>query len=349
MHPGSNKNQELITNLKKRTKLITEHNDSPRDNSDNKKNNKDLNIDLTSRPLNIQIEEDSLIKTNTLNNNLEKIMNKNQNNQNLENSINNIKYGVSYTENIKEIYDKSPHLEIEILNSFILPKGKIIKINPLGLSENSLRKKKDGFTYFGYEENDDNEIDFLIKPKDENIENRFIGKHFQIRFNPDDMKYYIIDCGFGFGTFMKIINDIQIQDNYLINIGNSYIVCTFDFDENNFCNEKILNLKVFTGDYKSSPLIFNSDEQKFIFIGRDNNCDVVIEDSLLSRFHCTIFYQNNVGWILKDGKVNSHFIQEKNSTNGTWLFLINETLIFDNMIFKANHSLFKCNYTNINC
>ena len=163
------------------------------------------------------------------------------------------------------------------------------------------------------------------------------------------MKYYIIDCGFGFGTFMKIINDIQIQDNYLINIGNSYIVCTFDFDENNFCNEKILNLKVFTGDYKSSPLIFNSDEQKFIFIGRDNNCDVVIEDSLLSRFHCTIFYQNNVGWILKDGKVNSHFIQEKNSTNGTWLFLINETLIFDNMIFKANHSLFKCNYTNINC
>ena len=160
MHPGSNKNQELITNLKKRTKLITEHNDSPRDNSDNKKNNKDLNIDLTSRPLNIQIEEDSLIKTNTLNNNLEKIMNKNQNNQNLENSINNIKYGVSYTENIKEIYDKSPHLEIEILNSFILPKGKIIKINPLGLSENSLRKKKEGFTYFGYEENNKKKKNF---------------------------------------------------------------------------------------------------------------------------------------------------------------------------------------------
>ena len=341
MHPTSNKNQELITNLKKRTKLMTE-------NSDNQ--NK-INVDLTARPINIPIEENSLINNNTLNNNIHNIIKQNQKEENINNNLDDFEqqnYGASYTENIKEVYDKAPNLEIEILNSFILPKGKIIKIDPLGMTENSLRRKKDGFTYFGYEENDDNEIDFLIKPKDENIENRFIGKHFQIRFNPDDMKYYIIDCGFGFGTFMKIINDIQIQDNYLINIGNSYIVCAFDYDENNFCNEKILNLKVFTGDYKSSPLIFNSDEQKFIFIGRDNNCDVVIEDSLLSRFHCTIFYQNNVGWILKDGKVNSHFIQEKNSTNGTWLFLINETLIFDNMIFKANHSLFKCNYTNIN-
>jgi hypothetical protein len=218
------------------------------------------------------------------------------------------------------------------------------------MTENSLRRKKDGFTYFGYEEND-NEIDFLIKPKDDNFENKFIGRHFQIRFNPEDLNYYIMDCGFGYGTFMKLINEIQIKDNFLINIGNSYIVCAFEYDDNvlnSQPNEKLLNLKVFTGDTKSSNAIFNSDEQKLILIGRDSDCDVIIEDSLLSRIHCCIIYKDDVGWVIKDGRVSEDNKSERPSTNGTWLFLINETLIFDGMIFKANQSLFRCNYKNKN-
>ncbi len=35
------------------------------------------------------------------------------------------------------------------------------------------------------------------------------------------MKYYIIDLGFSFGTFMKILTEIKIKDNYLVNLGNS--------------------------------------------------------------------------------------------------------------------------------
>ena len=343
MHPTSNKNQELITNMKKRTKLMTE-------NSDNQ--NK-LNVDLTARPINIPIEENSIINNNTLNNNIHHIIKQNQKEENINNNLDDFEqqnYGASYTENIKEVFDKSPNLEIEILNSFILPKGKVIKIDPLGMTENSLRRKKDGFTYFGYEEND-NEIDFLIKPKDENFENKFIGRHFQIRFNPEDLNYYIMDCGFGFGTFMKLINEVQIKDNFLINIGNSYIVCAFEYDDNVFNsqpNEKLLNLKVFTGDTKSSNAIFNSDEQKLILIGRDSYCDVIIEDSLLSRIHCSIIYKDDVGWVIKDGRVSEDNKSERPSTNGTWLFLINETLIFDGIIFKANQSLFRCNYKNKN-
>ena len=49
-------------------------------------------------------------------------------------------------------------------------------------------------------------------------------KHFQIRFNSEDLKYYIIDLGFAFEIFMKILTEIKIKDNYLINLGNSYIV-----------------------------------------------------------------------------------------------------------------------------
>ena len=109
------------------------------------------------------------------------------------------------------------------------------------------------------------------------------------------MKYYIIDLGFGFGTFMKI--GTEIKDYYLINLGNSYIVCKFDIDnEENIESEKYLNSKISSGDFRSEPIIFNSEEDHLITIGRDNYCDVIIDDNLLSRVHCTILYKIGIGW-----------------------------------------------------
>ena len=144
---------------------------------------------------------------------------------------------------------------------------------------------------------------------------------------------------------MKIITEIKIKDNYLINLGNSYVVCTFDNDDNeeNLENEKFLNLKIFSGDFRSEPIIFNSEEEPIITIGRDASCDVVIEDNLLSRVHCTILYKNGIGWIIRDGKINDDN-SFKPSTNSTWLFLINEIPIYDGMIFKSNQNLFQCKY-----
>ena len=40
---------------------------------------------------------------------------------------------------------------IELISSLFEPKGLILKIGPFGC-EKSLRKEKDGITYFGYEE-----------------------------------------------------------------------------------------------------------------------------------------------------------------------------------------------------
>ena len=77
----------------------------------------------------------------------------------------------------------------------------------------------------------------------------------------------------------------------------------------------------------------------------DNSCDVIIDDNLLSRVHCTILYKIGIGWFIRDGKIN---IDDNNcfkpSTNSTWLFLINEIPIYDGMIFKSNQNLFQCNY-----
>ena len=59
----------------------------------------------------------------------------------------------------------------------------ILRINALGL-ENSLRKKNDGVTYFGYIEdeevnnNNDNQnqkdLDFILKPKDNDYDEKYL-------------------------------------------------------------------------------------------------------------------------------------------------------------------------------
>ena len=210
----------------------------------------------------------------------------------------------------------------------------------------SNRNKKDGYSYFGYYPNEKkNEIDFILKPIEKNFEQRFIGKHFQIKFNPYDLKYYILDLGCGFGTFRKLINETIITDNFLINIGNSYIVFTYNDINNNEDILKTLRLKIFSGNLRSENVLINPLFQNQFFIGRDSNNYIIIQDNLLSKIHCTVYFKNNSYWVIQDGYVNEINII-KPSTNGTWLMLNVETEIFQDMIFKSNQNLFKCKYSN---
>ena len=52
---------------------------------------------------------------------------------------------------INEISKNSKILNIELISSCFEPKGLILKIGPY-VYEKSLRKERDGITYFGYEE-----------------------------------------------------------------------------------------------------------------------------------------------------------------------------------------------------
>ena len=258
-----------------------------------------------------------------------------------------------YINQIQKVYETSPHLHIEIINSLTLPKNTIINIDPFGITNNnSTRLKRDGFSYFGFTEDlKDNSIDFLIKPKDDQYEEKYLGRHFHIRFNPYDCKYYIKDLGFGFGTFSKIINGIKIKDNYLINLGNTFLVFMFgsedmvSIEDNSVDNvDKILNVRVFSGNGKSEPMSFHPGVKDVLYIGRDPACDVFIEDNLLSRVHCTLVFGEEYGWVLRDGKNMGINDEGKSSTNGTWIYLMDETEIVDGMIFKGNQNLFECRY-----
>ena len=82
------------------------------------------------------------------------------------------------------------------------------------------------------------------------------------------MKYYILDLGNGFGTFIKIQSENILKNNSLISFGESYIVCTIGAEEetgnsdhasvklsSNLGNDytDMLNIKIFSGT-KHDPL-----------------------------------------------------------------------------------------------
>ncbi len=272
--------------------------------------------------------------------------------ENIKNLLNEEKNDI---ERIKDVMDKSKILKIEIISSSIEPKGNCLIINPLGLTE-SKREEKDGITYFGYEDNNKNKnknktsIDYIIEPKGDKCDERFFGKHFQIKFNYLDLNYYIKDLGHGFGTFIKIINWIEIKNNFLLNIGENYIVFTIGLEDeillsenysnkNNENYDNMLNVKIFSGDIKHGIVSFLP-EKSPITIGRSQDCEILIDDNMLSRVHCTIDFKNEK-WFIIDGTINEEG-NVKNSTNGTWIYAFEDTLIKDKMTFKANHNLFIC-------
>ena len=72
-------------------------------------------------------------------------------------------------------------------------------------------------------------------------------------------------------------------------------------------------------------------------IGRSPNCDIRIDDQLISKMQSTIKYEDG-NWILEDGR------DGKESTNGTWYYLNQEQAIQDGMIFKQNQTFFVANF-----
>ena len=279
-----------------------------------------------------RLDEKDIIKENKTKNSINSLSKKKTNEKTEKNKKNDIS-----KESKKE--NENNCLDLEILNSWNLPIGLQLHLDEFGL-KNSIRNKGDGFTYFGFQTeeslNTEPFIDYLLGPKDQEYDEQFVGKHFQIRYDNDTKKYYIKDLGNGFGTFIKLINEQKIKDNLLINIGETYIVFSFNND-----NENEIIIKLFSGEEQQNTYTFNSDNQKCIIIGRDSYlCDIIIDDKMLSRVHCCINYKEKgeeKGWYIKDGN-----LQGKKSTNDTWFYSAEETLIYNQMIFKTNHNLFKC-------
>jgi len=275
-----------------------------------------------------------------------------------------------YKQRISEINTiiKKPNSKYSLLNLTVVsstlkyPKS-VYSISPLGL-QNSKRNGKDGIVLFGYERkkensssennininsetNDESTVkDFLfndfIFPIEGNEDNNGIyeSPNFAIYYNLEDNNYYIKDFNTGVGALMKI-KKYAIEGNTLINIGGNYLVV---YIEKNRILIKIFNNSILENtqpkdsncDIKQINLEENSNS--YTSIGRSQHCDIIIEDMLLSKVQCCIEYNSKTKKIyLCDGD------GKKESTNGTWVFILNPTKITDNFMFKAEHTLFVAN------
>ena len=261
-------------------------------------------------------------------------------------------------EKIKKVYPSSKKLILEIMSNKTSDNFISIEIDPYGYID-SKREKKDGITYFGYQ-NGDWGVDYQFQNSDNYLyEDTFNGKHFMIQFNPDDLNYYIKDLGRGFGTFIKIQEWTELKNNLLLNIGENYIVFSLGDDENEekekdkeedingkntFKNENnnCLNVKIFST--KTQNIYSLTPDNCPVTIGRSSENNIVIDDDMLSRIHCTIYFDKDK-WYIQDGYARNGLQKKKKkkSTNGSWIYAYDEIPIKDKMIFKANHNLFICN------
>lgn len=331
-------NHEIDDDYKENILLEDTENTKIRKNQDIKEFHTNIHKD--------QITESKNILSTMMNTNINKKHKIDNNNKMMNNSNSSEKIQIRKDLfNINDKDSKYTNLDLEVINSWNLPKGLKLHINKDKL-ENSLRNAEDGKIFFGYDKDlannknylsDSVKLDYLLMPKDNEYNEKFIGIHFVIKYDENNYKYYIKDLGSGYGTFIKLVSPLRIINNLLINIGDTFIVFSLNEENEN------ISLKLFTGDEQTETYEFTPDK-KIITIGRDKMSDIYIEDKLLSRKQCYIYYKNDENdkqknkWFIKDGDIKG-----KKSTNDTWMYSFKDTLIYDQMIFKTNHNLFKCN------
>ncbi len=124
-------------------------------------------------------------------------------------------------------------------------------------------------------------------------------------------------------------------------MGESYIVTNLQQLEDQGPDEVVqLKLRVFSVVKADTPDLYCCQHKdQVLVIGRSPNCDIRIDDELLSKMQATVVYDVKLGmWVIIDG------FEGKASTNGTWLYLNEEVKIKSGMLFKSNQTFFQADY-----
>ena len=276
-------------------------------------------------------------------------------------------------------------LNLTVISSTLKYEQNTYVITPSGL-KNSKRNANDGIVLFGYEKksvikkqnenintdnniysneslrnnintNNNNDLDltnvfnlndfvFPVEEKEENV-GLYEFPNFAIFYNLLDGNYYIKDFNTGVGALMKI-KKIELDLNTLINIGSNYLVIyinndiiTFKIFNNSTVSDRKYNDDSIGQNYVTKEYRVKENEDSIITIGRSQKCDIIIEDMMLSKIQAFIEYNSKTKkFYLNDGD------EMKESTNGTWVFILKATKITNNFMFKAEHTLFLATLNN---
>ena len=154
--------------------------------------------------------------------------------------------------------------------------------------------------------------DFVIPQRNhQDTQDQQWGRHFQIWFDIHEKNYFIKDLGIGFGVFKKMESGCAVlKDNMLVNVGEAYIVINLlpEGAEEQGRPYDTLKLKMFGGPNNGEIYEFQIDDimkrEKDILIGRTPDCDVKINDKLLSKVQSHIKLQYMMSY--ENGEQASH-------------------------------------------
>jgi len=123
-------------------------------------------------------------------------------------------------------------------------------------------------------------------------------------------------------VFTETVGPVPLKDNLLINMGESYIVTNLCSPEPEIVQEYALNgnsganqtdasslappklkLRVFSVSRSDQPDLFCCQfEEQEVVIGRSPNCDIRVDDELLSKMQASISFDlASREWVLQDG------------------------------------------------
>ena len=272
-----------------------------------------------------------------------------------------LKYNCSYEERKKDIENylnkKKSYktLNLVVASTTLNFSKNVFTIIPGGMATTGGRDtiSGDGTVLFGYEPTDtiEQEIeedsceqkksiyDFVFPTDKENSISLNEFPSFAIFFDTKTENYYIKDFNMGIGALMKV-KKFKIENNTLINVGSNYLVVCIEKDK---IIVKIFNNSILENNGKEDKKFITKEfkilKKDFtLTIGRNKKSDIYIEDMMMSKVQSTIkyVYKEN-SFYLFDGNI------QKESMNGTWIYILNPVLITDNFVFKAEHTLFVVN------
>jgi hypothetical protein len=223
-----------------------------------------------------------------------------------------------------------------------------LKINAGGLI-GGMRKMKDGVAIFGKmntaaEVNSDFELNL-----DESFKNNSGPYVFLIYYKKETNCYYIRGYREKANSISELILiklnqhcELPLVKKEIIAMGDHY----FHVNPTSECRLEIQNLgsskELSNSNNNNSPhshnkYIFEVNEYKTVTIGRDPKCTIsFVGDKAFSKCQITFTYDSaNKVWKVRDGS------DEKESTNGTWIFATHSYEIQNNFVFRVGRSRVK--------